>query len=185
MNKLEFATEFGKLLYAKQVPVERVVIEVYWEDLSQLDFLGEALKECRNRTWFRDFDRTVPRFPESPEIKQVHAEIVKKKEAKNFHQLSEPKTVISKYLKEKPAGYARIASKFCKDCMIFLGLNCADVWEYCEDKNIDIPLDYQCRTNDTEEFEIIANNIIGDGIKDIKKIKNSGNIFTALKGVKV
>ena len=176
MDRKKFMVEFGQLLCAKQAPVERITFEVYWEDLRALPFLEETLKECRGRIWYRDFEKTVPRFPESAEMKKVHDELANRKDAKNFHQVSAPKEAVCDYLKNKQKGYCQVLGKFCQDCMRVVGLNCAEVWDYCEKNNIEIPLGYKNTTKDIEGFELVAKSILGEGFYTIKKVTPVGNI---------
>lgn len=180
MDKLQFATEFEKLLYSKQTPVERLAIEVYWEDLCDLEYLPETLRECRNRTWYRDFDRSIPRFPETAEIKEVNREICIRNRPKPV-MIEEPKQKPSKYFLDKPEGYSRVLSSFCQDCMSYLGLNCGSVWEYCEKNLIDVPMDFEGVSNGVDSFKKEARNLLGEGLKQIKTHKPTGNVGSMLK----
>lgn len=174
MDKVEFSVELTKLMHSKQVPVDRMTIETYWEDLSGLDHLLDTLKYCRDKTWYRDISNTSTRFPETAEIKRVNMIVCTKKRMESLEckQLPEPKS--SKWI---PKGSGMSKSLFCADCMRFLNMNCYSVWEYLRKNNIKIPLDY--KTPKGVNFKEYAEELLGGGMSDIEKNKVK-NIFTKM-----
>ena len=179
LNEEQFAQEFLMLQSCKQIFPSELISLVYWEELKNLEHLSETLKECRNRQWFKDFNKSIPRFPETIEIKEVNQEIVKKKNYVPLKILPENAASVSSYMKGKPKGYARIMSLFCTDLMSAMDINCSQIWDFIEENDIEIPKNYlEVRKNPLEVIEIAKK--IGIDFQKLNRIKKKGNITHSL-----
>ena len=176
MDEEHFAQEFLILQTCKQIFPSELTSLVYWEELKDLDYLSETLKECRDRQWFKDFNARIPRFPETIEIKEVNKEITKKMKSIQEKVVKVPKQVPNKYFGGKPKGYGRVLSNFCTDLMSAKGISCSEAWDFIEKNNIEVPMKYK-----TSEIVELAERLLGENLKKLRRVKANGNLDILLR----
>ena len=182
MNAKEFSVEFQRLVAAKQHNVDLLMTDVYYEELGGLPYIEEALRKARNLIWYRDYEKTISRFPETTEIKAVHKEIAeeKKREIQNeeLKKLYQEETKSpSNYFKNKPANYGNLLLAFCWRCSEYLNYKSDSVWDYLEHNNIEIDANFPAHQPDFMRYAISK---IGKNNKNIQKASFNNKIFSKI-----
>lgn len=70
--KRNFATRLGLLAVGKNKTLDDASMTAYWNSLGHLPYINIVFQEAETKTWYRDFDKTVSRFPEVSELIQMH-----------------------------------------------------------------------------------------------------------------
>ena len=182
MNVKEFSVEFQRLVAAKQHNVDLLMTDVYYEELGGLPYIEEALRKARNLMWYRDYEKTISRFPETTEIKAVHQEISeeKKRQIQNekLKQLyQEEGTSPSNYFKNKPANYGNALLAFCWRCNEYLNYKSDSVWDYLEENNIEIKISFPTKRDDFIKY---ATKKLGKNKEKITKASFNNKIFSKI-----
>lgn len=76
MTKADFFKMMNFLANTKQTTNNEEVMEAYWLSLKHLTHLECVFKKCVVRSFYRDFDKTIQRFPTVSEFFEIHREIV-------------------------------------------------------------------------------------------------------------
>lgn len=170
-KKESFLVEFQELVASKSFQPELLQSKVYMEELYQLPYIIETLRACRKKTWYRDHQQTITRFPEIHEIIRVHTEIKQKTEKEKY--IEEPK--------RNTASYQLVKFGFCTNACLKLSL-CPDfLWRKLDEKKIKLNNNYP---RSAINFRAYLISLIGeDEFKKLKKIKQKGNVVNGQKQI--
>tara|TARA_R100001082_G_scaffold15827_1_gene8051 strand:- start:866 stop:1417 length:552 start_codon:yes stop_codon:yes gene_type:complete len=182
MKAKEFSVEFQRLVAAKQHNVDLLMTDVYYEELGGLPYIEETLRKARNLIWYRDYEKTISRFPETTEIKAVHKEIAeeKKRQIQNekLKQLYQAEAESpSKYFKNKPAYYGNALFAFCWKCNEYFNYKSDSVWDYLEKNNIEIKIGFPTKRDDFIKY---ATKKLGKNKDKIAKASFNNKIFSKI-----
>jgi len=182
MQANEFAKEFGKLGLAKQTSIDELMIEVYWEDLKELKYLRETLQEARRRTFYRDFDKSITRMPETSELLRIHREIFEDK-------VSDSKFLqIETSCNDNKKSQIHANGMFMFDLVTHFNIKATNaLWKKVDLGEIKVPVEYfelrdkfGVKRYLSESFQEII-----DGCEKRTPTKHVGGLNTVLKGLRL